>query len=210
MNEGADATAGRKPLAAVILSGGESRRMGSPKALIPYRGKTFIEHLIEITRHPRVQVTRIVVGAHAEQIGGRLASRAREIVVNRGWNQGQLSSIQTAIRSLPEGETEGMILCPVDHPLVSQELISRLIREFDDSGKDILIPAYRGQRGHPVIFRANLYGELLLASPRRGARQVVWGHAQGVREVPTEEEGVVLNIDDPESLKRALGANEGS
>jgi len=210
MSNGAEADAGQKPLAAVILSGGESRRMGSPKALIPYRGKTFIEHLIDVTRHPRVGVTRIVVGAHVEEIRGRLAaSHASEIVVNANWSQGQLSSIQAGVRSLPEGETGGLLLCPVDHPIVSAGLIARLIEEFDAGRKDIAIPVYRGRRGHPVVFRASLYGELLRASPERGAREVVWAHAGDIREVPTEEEGVVLNIDDPASLQRAVGRADG-
>ncbi len=56
-----------RPLAAVILSGGESRRMGTPKALIPYRGKIFVEHLLEVTQHQRVGITRIIVGAHASE-----------------------------------------------------------------------------------------------------------------------------------------------
>jgi molybdenum cofactor cytidylyltransferase len=199
----AGAEAKRKPLAAVILSGGESRRMGSPKALVPYRGKTFVEHLIEVTRHPRVGITRIVVGAHAEEIRGRLTARANEVVVNQDWAKGQLSSIQTGVRSLPPGGTEGMILCPVDHPIVTAELIARLIEKFDASGKSIVLPMYRGRRGHPLIFRATLYEELLAASAEVGARQVVWAHEADTCAVPTEEEGVVLNINDPITLERA-------
>jgi molybdenum cofactor cytidylyltransferase len=195
-----------KPLAAVILSGGESRRMGAPKALIPYRGKTFAEHLIEVTRHARVGPTRIVVGAHAAEIREKLIAQAADIVVNADWAKGQLSSIQAAIRSLPEGATEGMILCPVDHPIVSAELVAKLIAEFDSSGKAIVVPTCQGRRGHPAIFRANLYRELLDASPEVGARQVVWAHANDIREVVTEEEGVVLNINDPATLERALGS----
>jgi molybdenum cofactor cytidylyltransferase len=194
-----------KPLAAVILAGGESRRMGAPKALIPYRGKTFVEHLIEVTRHQRVGITRIVVGAHAAEIQKRLNAYATDIVVNADWAKGPLSSIQSAIRSLPEGATEGMILCPVDHPIISAELIAKLIAEFDSSGKAIVVPEYQGRRGHPAIFRAILYQELLDASPEVGARQVVWAHANDIREVGTEEEGVVLNINDPATFERALG-----
>jgi molybdenum cofactor cytidylyltransferase len=193
-----------KPLAAVILSGGESRRMGSPKALVSYRGKTFVEHLIEVTRHPRVGLTRIVVGAHADEIRERLAMLSDEIVVNPHWSDGQLSSIQAGIRSLPEGITEGMILCPVDHPMVSAALVTQLIAQFDASGQSIALPTYRGRRGHPLIFRASLYGELLAAPAQIGARQVVWRHENDTRQVPSDEEGVVLNINDPASLDRAL------
>lgn len=203
MHDGADAR--HKPLAAVILSGGESRRMGAPKALLPYRGRTFVEHLIEITRHPRVGATRIVVGAHADEIRERLNAPASEIVVNEDWEKGQLSSIQAGVRGLPEGETEGMILCPVDHPIVSAALVARLIEEFDASTKAIVLPTYRGRRGHPLIFRASLYSELLAASAEIGARQVVWAHADDLCEVPTDDEGVVLNINDPATLERALG-----
>jgi molybdenum cofactor cytidylyltransferase len=196
--------ADRKPLAAVILAAGESRRMGAPKALVPYRGTTFVEHLLEITRHTRVGVTRIVVGAHADAIREKLSSQAAAIVVNEDWAKGQLSSIQTAIRSLPEEGSCGMILCPVDHPIVSATLIARLIAEFDSSGQAIVIPTYRRRRGHPLIFRASLYPELLAASPEVGARQVVWAHADEISEVSTEQEGVVLNINDSATLERAL------
>jgi molybdenum cofactor cytidylyltransferase len=203
MPAGADAK--RRPLAAVILSGGESRRMGAPKALIPYRGKTFVEHLIEVTRHPRVGLTRIVVGAHADEIRERLAARVGEIVTNADWAKGQLSSIKAGVDSLPQGATDGLILCPVDHPIVSAELVERLIEEFDASGKSIALPTYHGRRGHPLIFRASLYRDLLAASSEIGARQVVWAHENDTCHVPTEEEGVVLNINDPATLERALG-----
>jgi len=197
-----------KPLAVAILSGGESRRMGTPKALLPYRGKTFIEHLIEVTRHPRVGVTRIVLGAHVEEIRKTLGGNAANVVVNAEWQKGQLSSIQAAIRSLPAGGTDGLILCPVDHPIVSAELFKKLIEAFDTSGKAIALPTYHGKRGHPVIFRATLYDELLAAPPDVGARQVVWAHATDIAEVATEEEGVILNLNDPESLRRVMGKIE--
>ncbi len=190
-------------LAVAILAAGESRRMGTPKALLPYRGKTFVEHLLEVTRHPRVGVARVVLGAGADELREQLRLAPETIVVNPDWPKGQLSSIQAAIRSFSEGGTEGLILCPVDHPLVSAALVGQLIEAFDASGKLIVLPTYRGRRGHPVIFRAALYAELLAAAPEVGARQVVWAHAADIAEIPTEEEGVVLNLNDPETLKRA-------
>jgi len=198
----------QKPLVAAILAAGESRRMGSPKALLPYRGKTFIEHLLEIARHPRISARRIVLGAHVEEIRARLPDETASIVVNPDWRQGQLSSIQAAIRTIPAEETAGLILCPVDHPLISQELIVRLIDAFDAGKKSVVLPLYHGRRGHPVIFAASLYSELLAASPAIGAREVVWAHASELQEVPTEVKGVVLNINDPETLQHAMENRE--
>jgi molybdenum cofactor cytidylyltransferase len=190
-------------LAAAILAAGESRRMGEPKALVPVHGLTFVEHLFAATRHRRIGITRIVLGAHVEEIRAKLKADPATIVVNPDWPKGQLSSIHAAIRSLPARMTEGLLICPVDHPLVSARLIAELIAQFDSSGKSIVLPTYNGKRGHPVIFRATLYDELLAASPDVGARQVVWAHAQDLKEVPTMDEGVVLNLNDPEALRKA-------
>jgi len=191
-------------LAAAILSAGESRRMGTPKALLPYRGSTFLQHLIEVTRHPRVGLTKIVLGAGAQVIRDTLHLDEASVVINEEWEKGQLSSIQAAVRSLANAGTDGMILCPVDHPLVSANLVARLIEQFDSTGKLIVLPTYKGRRGHPLIFRASLYDELLQASATVGARQVVWAHRDEVLEVATDEEGIILNLNDPETLRKAL------
>jgi molybdenum cofactor cytidylyltransferase len=192
-------------LAAAILAAGESKRMGQPKALVPFQGSTFVDHLIAATRHARVGVTRVVLGAGAEGIRANLKVDPGWIVVNADWPTGQLSSIHAAIRSLPAGATKGILVCPVDHPLVSAHLVAALIAAFDAGGKAIVVPKHRGRRGHPVIFGAALYEELLAAPLAVGARQVVWNHAAEVMEVETEEEGVILNLNDPETVRKAIG-----
>ena len=191
-------------LAAVILSAGASSRMGRPKALLPYREGTFLEHLIKVTRHPRIGVTRVVLGAGADEI--RTIAKLDEsiVVLNPNWEQGQLSSICAGIRSVENLGTEGIVLCPVDHPLVSARLVGDLIRQFYLNKKSVVLPTYNGRRGHPVIFSSALYAELLEAPADKGARAVVWAHSAEVLGVPTDEEGVVLNINDPDMLRHAI------
>ena len=205
--------------------------MGSPKALLPYRGHAFLEHLLEITRaaasafaasppsgisqwkSPGIGITRVVLGAHADQISDALTLAPEIVVRNPHWQQGQLSSIQAAIRSLPDGQTDGpsdgptdgIILFLVDHPLISATLVNRIVAEFYRSGRPVIVPTLRGKRGHPVIFGAPLYGELLGAPADQGARAVLWAHAAEVLEVPTDEEGVLLNLNDPDTMHRVMG-----
>jgi len=191
-------------LAAVILSGGASSRMGSPKALLPYQGRPFLEHLLEVTSHRNIGVRRVVLGAHAESIAKVVDLKADEIVINEDWEKGQLSSVQAALRSLPP-KTDGILLCLIDHPLISAVLVQELIEQFYKSKKPIVLPVYEGRRGHPVIFSSSLYDELLQAPLEAGARAVVWAHSGDVEEVRTNEEGCVLNLNDPETLQEELG-----
>jgi Uncharacterized MobA-related protein len=188
-------------LAAVILSGGASRRMGSPKALVSYQGRPFLEHLLSITNHPAIGVRRVVLGPDAEAISQGIALAPEEIVINQAWENGQLSSIHVALRSLPP-DTDGILLCPVDHPLISASLVGNLIDVFFKERPPVVVPSYRGRRGHPVIFAAATYDELLKAPMDQGARAVVWAHKGEVQEVSTTEEGCVLNLNDPNAVAR--------
>jgi molybdenum cofactor cytidylyltransferase len=203
--------------------------MGTPKALVTLRGKSFLAHLLEAAQHPKIGLLRVVLGSGDEEIRRALNLPDEIVVLNPDWQRGQLSSIQAALRALaadpigaealaegalkevaldadPIGSRalDGILLCPVDHPLVSRALVAALIATFySDAKPPIVVPTFRARRGHPVIFARSLFPELLVAPPDEGARAVVWAHAAEVAEVPTDEEGVVLNLNDPAALLRA-------
>ena len=192
-------------LTAVILAAGESKRMGSPKALLLYNDKTFLEHLLDITRHPKIGSQIIVLGAGAEAISERVGLNPEQIVVNPDWQNGQLSSIKAAVKSIGSKPSDGVLLCLIDHPLITSALVDELVETFHRAGKAIVVPTFHGKRGHPVIFGSKLFPELLEAPEETGARSVVWKYASEVHEVPTGEEGIILNLNDPETFRSATG-----
>lgn len=174
--------------------------MGSPKALLPYHGKPFLEHLLAISKHPKIGTRRVVLGAHAEPIAKAIDLDPSEIVINDQWEKGQLSSLQAAIRSLPEG-TDGLLMFLIDHPLITRSLVNGLIQHFYETGAPLVVPVYQRRRGHPVIFSSGLYPELERAPLDVGARSVVWAHDKEVSEFATAEEGCVLNLNDPKAFE---------
>lgn len=193
-------------IAGIILAAGRSSRMGRDKALLAYRGSTFLGYLIDILRQPRIGFLRIVLGENAEAVREQVVFDSSQLVVNPHPELAQLVSLQLAIRSIPEQLVDGAVVCLVDHPCIERETVRLLLDRFYQSGKRIVIPTFGGRRGHPVLFAASLFGELLAAPLEQGARVVVHKFAGDVLEVPTEDEGVILDIDDPETYRRIASA----
>ena len=191
-------------IAGIILAAGESARIGQDKSLLPWGPTTFLEHLLRQVKNSRVGLVRVVLGANVAAVQKKIQLGTAELVVNKTWQEGQLSSLIAALDSLPTGMVEAVLVCLVDHPCISSSLIRLLIDKFQQSGKLIVLPTYRGQRGHPVIFSARLFDELRKAPLDVGARAVVRWHADDILEVPTEEEGVLLNINDRTAYEKIL------
>ncbi|MFQ5851405.1 MAG: NTP transferase domain-containing protein [Candidatus Binatia bacterium] len=191
-------------ITAIVLSAGESCRMGTPKALLPVDDIPFIERIISVLKSTRVGRIVVVLGHNADEIRRKMEYLPVSIVVNRDYAQGQLSSLHTALNSLGEGKVDGVLVHLVDHPFLSGSLVDELIERFYASGKLIVIPRFKGKRGHPVIFSSVLFPELLAAPLDQGARSVVYAHRGDTLEIDTQEEGVVLDIDTPEEYRKRL------
>ena len=140
-------------IAAVILSAGESSRMGRPKALLPIDGQTFVERIVTTLKRTLVGKVLVVLGYHADEIKRRIEGLPVEILVNPDYKRGQLSSLQVAVRYLQTDVTcDGILVHLVDHPYIDSALVDLMIQRFYESKKLILLPRCRGKRGHPVIF----------------------------------------------------------
>jgi len=185
-------------VAGLILAAGQSRRMGFPKALLRFRGETFLDTLIGLFA-ARCSPVIVVLGAGAERIQGE-ARRPAVFVVNAEWEQGMTTSLKCGLRATPEG-SEGAMLTLVDHPAVAPATLDLLLRE----PRPVLrVPRYAGKRGHPVWLSRDLFSEFLALPAGAAARDVVHSHFLEAEFLDLNDPGIVADIDDPEAYRTLL------
>jgi molybdenum cofactor cytidylyltransferase len=193
-------------IVAVILSAGESSRMGRPKALLPIDGVRFIEKIVTSLQATQIEKTIVVLGHNAEEMRQKISDLPVQVVINPDYKQGQLSSLTTAIRSIEAGNdlerVDGILVHLVDHPYINADLVNLMIDRFYETQKLIVVPRYQDRRGHPVIFSKALFGELLAAPLDRGAKTGVHAHRDETLEIETEDQGVLIDIDTPEEYRK--------
>ena len=183
-------------LGGVILAAGQSSRMGRDKALLEYRGSTFLNHLISLFS-PRVDPLIVVLGHHAETIRPTIQQRpTAKVVINQDYKKGMLTSLQAGIRTLPSDIGAAMFTL-VDHPAVEGATVERLIERFQAGGRPLAIPCYRRRRGHPVIAARPILEEILRLPDDSSAKTVIRGHRRETAFVEVDDPGVVLDIDRP-------------
>jgi molybdenum cofactor cytidylyltransferase len=198
----------RGSMAGVILSAGNSRRMGSPKALLRYQGETFLDRLIRVLSTVCERVV-VVLGQDASAIQAGLSAHGGVcFAVNPDPERGMLSSLQCGLRMLPE-EVQAIFFTPVDHPNISPATVTSLAEAFHAHRAPVTAPVYRGRRGHPVCITRQLAGELLELPIDAQAADVIHRHAAARYLIEVDDPGVIADIDDPDAY-RALIASEGS
>ena len=190
-------------IVAVILSAGESSRMGRPKALLPIDGVRFIEKIVTSLQATRVGQIIAVLGHNAQEMRQKISDLPVSIVINSNYKQGQLSSLVAAIRSIQSSKNsvDGMLVHLVDHPYINAQLVDAMIERFYETKKLIVVPRYRGRRGHPVIFSSALFAEMLAAPVDQGAKAVVHAHRDETLEIDTGDQGVTIDIDTPDEYR---------
>jgi molybdenum cofactor cytidylyltransferase len=193
-------------IVAVILSAGESSRMGRPKALLPIDGVRFIEKIVTTLKATRVGRIVVILGHNVAELRLKMSGLPVDLVVNPDYKQGQLTSLHAAIRSIEAGHdadrVDGILVHLVDHPYINAGLVNLMIERFYETKKLILVPRYQDRRGHPVIFSKALFKELLAAPLDRGAKAVVHAHRDDTLEIDTNDEGAIIDIDTPEEYHR--------
>ena len=185
--------------AGIILAAGESSRMGRDKALLEYRGTTFLGHLISVLQ-PRVDPLIVVLGHHAEAIRESMAA-GPHVVMNPDYQRGMLSSLQAGIRALP-AEAEAALFTLVDHPAVAESTVDRLLAALCDCGKPLVIPCYGDRRGHPVIAARSVLDEMVVLPADASPKDVIHAHRLDTTFIDVDDPGILRDIDLPSDYEK--------
>ena len=193
-------------LAGVVLTGGRSARMGSPKALLDFRGQPFVVRILEALEALEVKTRVVVVGPDAPRIRPAVAGHDCLIVENADVDGGPIASLRAALRALQPVQPSGALVWPVDLPHVRVVTVERLIETFRREPAPAVVPTFAERRGHPVLWGAGLFEELLTsdAATRHGARAVLHAHATEISPVAVDDPAVIDDLNTPEDYERLV------
>jgi len=184
-------------ISAIVLAAGKSERMGRPKALLPFRGRTFLENILDAISHTSIEDTFVVLGHHRDEIERSLSLPS--VVFNPNYEQGMITSFQAGIRAL-SWDASGAFLFLVDHPVVEPATIEAMIMNL--APNRIVLPTFEGRRGHPVLFSSEVLEEILALPPTEGANIVVRKNPARIVEVPVNTAGILVDIDTPQQFEK--------
>ena len=189
-------------IAGLILAAGESSRMGRDKALLTYRGRTFVEIIISTLQAAGIERIAVVLGHHAEEIQRATNLEGVEVVLNPEYRRGQTSSLQAGLRALESPALDAVVLCLVDHPAVSATTVRKLTQSFQQSSTPLVIPTHQGQRGHPVVISRKLFPELLNLGSSEGANTIIRRHRDATQFADMDDPGILLDVDNQDTFQR--------
>ena len=181
-------------ISAVLLGAGESKRMGVDKLSLPWGRKTMLEHCFETLLRSQVQELVVVLSIRNKGIRNLFQGRKVRIVVNPLSKMGMSASIRRGLQEI-HPHCHGILIALGDQPLLKTSTINALIRTFDQGKGGIIVPSFRGRRGHPVIFQRRFKKELLNLKGDAGGRSIIESHLEDVRVVPVKSIGVVKDVD---------------
>ncbi len=189
----------------VVLAAGTSSRMGYPKALCDFDGKTCIELVLSACRGLGAPI--VVLGAARVEIQEKVDLSRSLLAFNEERESGQTASLKIGLGRLPPS-AKAFLLYPVDTPLVNSIDVDTLLSAFrreQDPNKAVFIPSYGLRRGHPDLFRRPLADEFLSLTDDTPARTVINRQTPRIRYVDFQESHVLMDMDTPEDYDRCLG-----
>jgi molybdenum cofactor cytidylyltransferase len=183
---------------ALILSAGESSRMGEPKALLSWKGKTFLAHAVDAATGAGIKNCVVVVGAHAKEILPEVKTLDVDSVVNENWKLGMGSSIKTGVAWIQKKypQANGILILLSDQPKIQSAALSKLLVENRKNPERIVCARYDDSTGVPALFPRNNFMGILNIQDEEGAKKLL-SNAHPIS-VPMPE--AQDDIDTPEQL----------
>lgn len=188
------------PVIPIILAAGSAERLGYPQALARFGDLSALN--IAVNNCAGLGKPVVVLGYAVRRILPAVP-RGVKVVVHRGWRAGQMSSLRAGLRMVPKRGS--FLMYPVDYPLLTGRLIRRLVSAFKrrPAGHAIVVPVYRGRRGHPVLFSWSIRSELAHA---HSAREVVEKDLGRVKAVEVSTSAIWQDFDTPAAYQRCQRA----
>lgn len=195
-------------LCGIVLAAGRSTRMGRPKALLhTASGETFVSQITDTLK--RAGVAEVLVVGRPDDGALRRAVGDLDPIIryveNPDPERGQLSSLLAGLDAAESRAPAGVLVLPVDTPMVRADTVAAAIAAFRTTGSAIVRVSYQGRHGHPVIFGAGVFGDLRTADPAVGAKAVLRSLSDRVFEIEVDDRGVLADVDEPADYRRLFG-----
>ena len=189
-------------VSAILTAAGESSRMGSPKALLPWKGTTLVEYQVRCLLDAGCAEVVVVLGHAAEIVEPYVTGEHVRHVLNPLYKQGKTTSIKAGLRAIGD-DANGILLLAVDQPRTA-EIINEVLKAHNTHRPAITSPRYEGHGGHPLVFNAALKPELeAISEEEQGIRQVFQAHRDEVYEAPINDPMLRLDLNTPEAYEEA-------
>ncbi|MDR1954231.1 MAG: histidine phosphatase family protein [Clostridiales Family XIII bacterium] len=199
-------------ISAIILAAGYSSRMGEFKPLLDIGGKPAVVVLIRAILEAGVRNIIVVTGHNSDALKRTLQDHlpnasdlaAIRTTHNARYADGMFTSIQAGIRAAYRMENDGILLFPVDVPLVSSHVIEDVIDAWKTSPDSFVVPCYCGKKGHPLLIPARYAREILAHDGTNGLKAITDKYDDRLIRLETAEEAVVMDMDTRENYAELL------
>ena len=202
ISSSATAAAPAGSVALLLLAAGASTRMGRPKQLLPYHGRTLLRHAAETAVATGCAPIVLVTGALHDELVGEVADLPIQPVQNFDWQTGMASSIRTGLAAVAQARPAAVLIMLTDQPLVTPQLLKQLLARQRQTQAPIVAAAYGDTLGVPAVFNQAMIPRLLQLQGQQGAVRLIssLGAAVGRVAFPAG----LLDVDTPEQYAALL------